>query len=289
VNQRARFAVIAGLLLAQPAGAANRVIEVQSLYQNDAFSVPGTNPETVRVTEQGEHVVSNVGQGSIAIYLAPRKIATGAAVIVVPGGGHRELWMDHEGYNVAAYLNEHGIAAFVLKYRLARAPGSSFTIEGDALGDLKRALRLVRSQAGKTGVNPHEVGVIGFSAGGQLAALAATRFDAGDAAATDAVERESSRPDFVALIYPGPWPDLSFTADTPPLFLLCGGDDRPEVVTGIANIYLRARELKIPAEMHIYDHVGHGFGLRSSNTGPVANWPRQFVDWLAAGKFLGNR
>ena len=100
--------------------------------------------------------------------------------------------------------------------------------------------------------------------------LAATRFDAGDAAAIDPVERESSRPDFVALIYPGPWPDLEFVPDTPPLFLLCGGDDRPDVVTGITSIYLHARERGIPAELHIYDHVGHGFGVRASNTGPVA-------------------
>ena len=286
MSRHALFAGIAGLLLAQQAGAANRLIEVQPLYQDDRYYRPGSNPETTRVTDKGERVVTNVGQGSIAVYLPPRKTATGAAVIVVPGGGHRELWMDHEGYNVAEYLNAHGIAAFVLKYRLARAPDSSFTIERDALGDLKRALRLVRSQAAGLPVNPHKVGIIGFSAGGQLAALAATRFDAGDAAAADPVERESSRPDFVALIYPGPWPDLKFFADTPPLFLLCGGDDRPEVVTGVTSIYLHARELGIPAELHIYDHVGHGFGLRASNTGPIADWPRQFVDWLAVGKFF---
>ena len=122
--RRALLAGIAGLLLAQQAGAAKRVIEVQPLYQDDRSGVAGSNPETVRVTEQGEHVVTNVGQGSIAVYLPPKKIATGAAVVVVPGGGHRELWVEHEGYNVAEYLNAHGIAAFVLKYRLARAPNS---------------------------------------------------------------------------------------------------------------------------------------------------------------------
>src|SRR5207342_2894063 len=107
-----------------------------------------------------------------------------------------------EGYNVANYLNSHGIAAFVLKYRLARAPDSNYTIEGDALGDLRQAVRIVRDFAGKWSLDPHKVGVMGFSAGGQLAALAATRFDAGDAAAQDPTARQSSRPDFVAPVYP---------------------------------------------------------------------------------------
>jgi acetyl esterase/lipase len=201
-------------------------------------------------------------------------------VIVVPGGGHRELWMDHEGYNVANYLNEHGIAAFVLKYRLARAPGSTYTIEGDALDDVKTAIREVRAGAAAFFVDPGKVGVIGFSAGGQLAALAATRFDAGDAAAADPDARASSRPDFVGLVYPGTWPDLQIAADTPPVFLLCGSDDRPEVVAGVANIYLRLREARVPAELHLYDRVGHGFGLRATSKGPVAAWPQQFVDWI---------
>jgi len=237
--------------------------------------------ENVRVTEQGEHVVTNVHRPSLSVYLPPKKLATGAAVVVVPGGGHRELWMDHEGYNVANYLNSRGVAAFVLKYRLARAPGSSYTIEGDALGDLKQAVRMVREFAGTWSLDPHKVGIMGFSAGGQLAALAATRFDAGDPAAKDSTAQRSSRPDFVALVYPGTWPDLVFPADTPPMFLLCGGDDRPEVVAGVTRIYLSLRELKVPAELHLYDKVGHGFGLRTSNTGPIAAWPKLFVDWLS--------
>ena len=270
-----------GLLPAQQAGGAARHVEVLPLYAEQQLAASAGGAETVRVTEQGEHVVSNVHRPSIAIYLPPKKLSTGSAVIVVQGGGHRELWMDHEGYNVANYLNSHGIAAFVLKYRLARAPDSSYTIEGDALGDLKQAVRIVRASAGTWSLDPHKVGVMGFSAGGQLAALAATRFDVGDAAAQDPAARQSSRPDFVALLYPGTWPDLAFPPDTPPMFLLCGGDDRPEVVAGITRIYLSLRELKVPAELHLYDKVGHGFGLRASNTGPIADWPRQFVDWLA--------
>ena len=272
--------VTGGLLLAQQAAAAAGP-EALLLWPDGA---PGAardgGDETVRITEQGDHVVSNVHRPSLAVYLPAQAGATGTAVVVVPGGGHRELWTDHEGHNVARFLNERGIAAFVLKYRLARAPDSHYTIDGDALGDLKRALRLVRARSAGWSIDPHRIGVIGFSAGGQLAALAATRFDGGDAAARDSAERQGSRPDFVALIYPGAWPDLKFPADTPPMFLLCGGDDRPEVVAGITQIYLSLHELKVPAELHIYDRVGHGFGLRAGNTGPVAAWPQQLVDWL---------
>ncbi|MEO8063746.1 MAG: alpha/beta hydrolase [Pseudomonadota bacterium] len=281
VAVRAAFVLVAGLLLAQLAGAASPAVETLLLWPGGAPGAAASGgDETVRVTEQGEHVVSNVHRPTIAVYLPSKKLATGAAVVVVPGGGHRELWMDHEGYNIAKFLNTQGIAAFVLKYRLARAPNSTYSIDGDALNDLKRALRTVRARASGWSVDPHKVGVIGFSAGGQLAALGATRSDAGDANATDAIEKQGSRPDFVGLVYPGTWPDLKLADDTPPMFLLCGGDDRPEVVTAITHIYLSLRENKVPAELHLYDRVAHGFGLRASNKGPISAWPQQFVDWI---------
>jgi endo-1,4-beta-xylanase len=277
----ASLLLLAGLMLTRQAGAAENPLVLALWPEGAPGAMAQGGEETVRITEQGEHVISNVHRPSITVYLPAKKVATGAAMVVVPGGGHRELWMDHEGYNVARFLAGQGIAAFVLKYRLARAPGSSYSIEGDALGDLKRALRLVRARAGDWSLDAHRLGVIGFSAGGQLAALSATRFDAGDASATDAIDRQSSRPDFAALVYPGTWPDLALSAATPPLYLLCGGDDKPEVVAGVTRIFLAARELKIPAELHVYDRVAHGFGLRASNTGPIAQWPQAFVEWLA--------
>jgi endo-1,4-beta-xylanase len=235
--------------------------------------------ETVRISEQGDHVVSNVHQPSITVYLPEKH--TGVSVIVVPGGGHRELWTDHEGHAEARFLNERGIAAFVLQYRLARAPNSTYTIERDALGDLKRAIRTVRSRA-EWARDTRRIGAMGFSAGGQLVALAATRADAGDAAAKDPVDRASSKLDFAALVYPGTWPDLQIDASTPPMWLLCGSDDRPEVIAGITSIYLRLREAKVPAELHLYDGVPHGFGMRASLAGPVSHWPQIFVDWIRA-------
>jgi endo-1,4-beta-xylanase len=285
---RAAITWFAGLLLMQQAGAADTLVQTLLLWPGGAPGAAASGgDETVRITEQGEHVVSNVHRPSLAIYLPAKKLATGAAVVVVPGGGHRELWMDHEGYNIANFLNTQGIAAFVLKYRLARAPDSGYSIEGDALNDLRRAVRTVRAGSAGWSVDPRKVGVIGFSAGGQLAALAATRFDTGDANAADAIERQGSRPDFVALVYPGTWADLKFAPDTPPMFLLCGGDDRPEVIAGITRTYLSLRELKVPAELHLYDRVGHGFGLRAATKGPIAAWPRQFVDWI--GPTLASR
>jgi endo-1,4-beta-xylanase len=253
------------------------------LWPGDA---PGANPsggeETVRISDQGDHVVSNVHRPSITVYL-PEKGHTGISVIVVPGGGHRELWTDHEGHNVARFLNERGIAAFVLQYRLARAPNSRYTIDGDALNDLKRAIRTVRSRADWK-ADTSRIGAMGFSAGGQLVALAATRGDSGDASAVDPIDHVSSKLDLAALVYPGTWADLAIDASTPPMWLLCGSDDRPEVIAGLTNIYLKLRAATVPAELHLYDGEPHGFGLRSTLKGPVANWPQQFVDWMSIAR-----
>ena len=184
---------------------------------------------------------------------------------MVPGGGHRELWTDHEGHDIARFLNERGIAAFVLYYRLARAPNSTYTIDGDALNDLKRAIRTVRSRADWS-ADTKKIGAMGFSAGGQLVSLGATRADAGDAAATDPIDRAGSKLDFAALVYPGPWPDLKIDASTPPMWLLCGQRRparyhrwpherlpeaaRSEGAGGIAH--LRSRRARLRAASHEY-------------------------------------
>jgi len=236
--------------------------------------------ETVRLNEAGEHIVSNVHVPSITVYLPPPGKATGASVIVVPGGGHRELWMDHEGYRVAGYLADHGIAAFVLKYRLAREKGSTYTVEGESLSDVQRAIRLVRSRAADWRLDPARVGVMGFSAGGELAALAGTRYDDGAAGSSDPVAKQSSRPSFQALLYPAIPRGLNFSPQTPRAFLLGGAQDQPAISQGLAELYLAMRRAGVRAELHIYDGVGHGFGLRAENTGPAAAWPQRFLEWL---------
>ena len=294
--RRAALLLAGGLLCLQPAAFPANAPQAGAaeipLYPADvtAPAVAAHGDETVRITEQGEHVVTNVHRPSVTVYLPTKARATGTAVVVIPGGGYRELWMDHEGVNVARFLNEQGIAAFVLKYRLPRAPESqSQYVMDDPLADLMRAVRLVRSRAAEWSVDAQRIGVLGFSAGGNLAGRGVMNSDSGNATATAPVDRASSRPDFAALIYPGTSAEIQLKAGDPPLFLLCGGDDRPDVVAGVTRLYQSAHDLKIPAEVHVYDRVGHGFGLRSTNTGPVAAWPRQFVDWLAVEKFVPSK
>lgn len=237
-------------------------------------------PERVRLNERGERIVSNVHAPSLTVFVPARQGATHTALIVVPGGGHRELWMDHEGYAVGAFLADHGIAAFVLKYRLAREPGSTYTIEGHALADLQRAIRLVRSRAQEWQLDPRHIGVIGFSAGGELAALSGAHYDDGAPQAADPIERVSSRPAFQALLYPSIPQGMRASADTPPAFLLCGAADDPKISQGLAQLYLALRRAGARAELHIYDGVGHGFGIRPGTAGPVAEWPQRLLEWL---------
>jgi len=262
---------------------------VVELWPNGAPGSEGkTAPETVRISPQGDHVVSSVNRPSITVYLPAADKASGAAVLVIPGGGHSEIWIDHEGYRVAAWLSDHGVAAFVLKYRLAHAPGSTYTIEGTELQDTQRAIRLIRSRAAEWGVDPNRIGVIGFSAGGQLAALASTRYDSGNEAAPDPIDRQSSKPAFQGLIYPGlpDTPPLALTKDTPPAFLACGADDRPNISEGVPQLYLAMKHAGVPAELHVFAGVGHGFGIRSTNTGNVTTWPDLFYGWLGTSGFL---
>ena len=240
----------------------------------------------VRITEAGEHVVSGIHRPTLTVYLPDPAKATGAAVIVCPGGGHRELWMDHEGYAVAAWLADHGVAAIILKYRLAREPGSTYRVDREALADAQRAIRFVRVHAEEWNIDPSRVGIMGFSAGGELAGLAARLPGNRNPDAADPVERPSDRPAFQALIYPGNAKAIEPAPGHPPAFLLCGYDDRPDISEGIAELYLRFKRAGIPAELHIYTGSGHGFGLRATNTGPVAAWPLRLLEWMGERGFL---
>ena len=275
---RDTWRVILLLLVACSAFAQN---EPLLLWPNGAPGSEGkTAAETVRVNENGEHIISSVHRPSITPFLPSKENATAAAVIIAPGGGHRELWMDHEGYNVARWLSQHGVAAFVLKYRLALDNGSTYTIEGSALADIQRAVRLVRRRASEWGINPEHIGVMGFSAGGELAAMASTRYDAGVAGAADPIESESSKPAFQALLYPAIPHNMSLSKQTPPAFLVCGEDDRPDIAEGLPQLYLSLKHAGVSAELHILARTGHGFGVRPGNRPPVSDWPQLFVEWL---------
>jgi len=248
--------------------------------------------EHVRITDQGEHVVSGVHSPSLTVYLPNPVAATGAAVVVCPGGGHRELWVDHEGHNVARWLADHGIAAAVLKYRLARdvanpenAP-QPYTVEREALADAQRAIRLIRIHAIEWKLDPERVGIMGFSAGGEVAGLTARQSESDRPAVIDAVDRQSSLPAFQALIYPGRSAKIIPAAGQPPAFLACGYDDRQDIAEGLAEVYLRFKRAGVPAELHIFTGAGHGFGQRAGNTIPAGAWLQRFHDWLGERGFL---
>jgi acetyl esterase/lipase len=216
---------------------------------------------------------------SIYVFLPPKEKATGVAVVVAPGGGHSQLVIDKEGWQIADWLNRNGIAAFVLKYRLARASGSHYTVQGDALADAARAMRMVRSRASEWGLDANRIGFMGFSAGGEVAALIETRFDTGSASASDAVDRARSRPDFAVVVYPGFRPGtITVPKDAPPTFLVCADDDPSHVVTTV-NLYLDLEKQGISSEMHIYAHGKHGFGMNASKL-PVATWPDRLKGWM---------
>src|SRR3954454_8419140 len=244
-----------------------------------------TAPEVVEAPNQahGYLKVTGVHKPSLTVFLPPADRATGSAVIVAPGGGHQFLNFDQEGTYVAEYLNSIGVAAFVLKYRLAREPGSTYKIEEHALGDGQRAIRLVRSRAAEWRVNPARIGIMGFSAGGEVAALAATRFDAGKPDATDAVDRQSSRPDFDALIYPGIRANTyTIPKDMPVTFLLCADNDRGPS-TALSALYPMLKAAGVQTEVHVYATGGHGFGINPNTRNPspaATTWQLRLGDWL---------
>lgn len=248
---------------------------------------PGSEARMSEAEKQDGSNVTNVHNPSITPFL-PTTDNTGVAVIIAPGGGHSKLCLGHEGYALAEWFRDHGIAAFVLKYRLARDKDSNgaYTIQDHAMADTRRALRTVRTRAAEWGIKPDHIGIIGFSAGGELAAFSAMKSDAGKADAADAIERASSRPDFQGLIYPGTSDLFTVGKGMPPLFIACGYNDRPDISKGMASLYLKYKEADVKAELHIYSNVGHGFGYKTGTTTAAGAWVFRFREWLEDSGFL---
>ena len=224
------------------------------------------------------------------------------AVIVAPGGGYRALAMNHEGWQVAYWLNAVGVSAFILKYRLG--PRYHHPIE---LGDAQRAIRLVRAHASDYGVKPDRIGMMGFSAGGHLTSTAETHFDSGNPNAPDPIDRASSRPDFAVLGYAvisfiapythrgsaqallgdSPDPrllenlsnDTQVTAQTPPTFLFSTSEDTGVPPENSVAFYLALHKAHVPAELHIFQHGPHGVGLDLGDPA-LGEWPKLLINWL---------
>lgn len=234
----------------------------------------------------GKKNVSNVHDPSITAYLPSADKATGTAIVIAPGGGHRVLCLGHEGDGLAEWFAEQGIAAFVLRYRLAREEGSTYTVDEHAMADTRRAIRLVRSRAEEWRIRPDRIGILGFSAGGELAALAAMNSDSGRHDEADMIERASSRPDFQVLIYPGSSKRFTVSEGMPPVFIALGAKDRDDISLGMAELYLKYKAANVPAELHIYSNAGHGFGYRPESTSAAGDWPVRLKEWLADSGLL---
>ncbi len=234
-----------------------------------------------------------VDQPALTIHLVKTEKNTGAAVVVNPGGGYRILASDHEGLQVARWLNSIGVNAFVLRYRLLPKYESSV-----ALLDAQRAVRYVRANAAKLGISPTRIGVLGFSAGGHLTTAVGTSFDAGDAEADDPIERVSSRPDFLVPVYPAVTgtllrgnvetyydTSLDVTESTPPTFLLHTHTDRTVTPKHSIAFYEALLDAGVSAEMHIFAFGPHGTGLAPGDP-DLGQWPALLHGWLQRQGFL---
>jgi endo-1,4-beta-xylanase len=242
-------------------------------------SLPPTK-EVVEVTKSGERNVMNVHSPSLVPYFPEPTKSIGVSIVVAPGGGHSKLCIDHEGHNICKWLADHGVAAYMLKYRLCREKDTVYTLEEHAVSDLERAIRWVRHHGPYKPDAQHHVGAMGFSAGGELVFLASQRDGVSKHVTYDEIEKHSGRPDFQCLIYPGKSHLIEPSSTTPPVFIACGMQDRKDISEGMAEAYLRYKRVGVPAELHIYSGAGHGFGYRSNMKGSVAKWPERLMDWI---------
>jgi endo-1,4-beta-xylanase len=238
-----------------------------------------TAPESVRPSTDGVRRIHSIHKPSVTAFLPPAGRATGTAIVILPGGGHQYLSIDNEGTAAAKWLADRGVAGFVLKYRLAREEGSTYRVDVEPLADVQRAVRLIRSRAAEWNLQPDRIGVMGFSAGGQLTAMAAMKFDSGKAASDDPVERASSRPSFQVLLYPGgAAADAVVPKDAPPAFFCVAFDDKGPSKTSL-ELFQKLKDAGVTAELHVYSQGGHGFGMRNRPL-PITGWPERLMDWM---------
>lgn len=310
-----RAAAMAGLILlvsvcqesalsAQPTVWQPSVGHTQVLIWPDAIPdpVPVAGPEVMTIDKE-ELVagrpyswVVNVSQPTMTVY-SPSGKNTGVAVVVFPGGGYQGLAIDLEGTEICDWLTSRGITAVLLKYRVPTPKVGAYHESWQALEDAQRTLGLVRLHAAEWRIDSHKLGVIGFSAGGDMAAEASTHFEQRSYPPVDAADQESARPDFAIAVYPGhQWyedkglvlnPNIRVTVDTPPTFLVQAENDPVDNVNNSLVYYMALKNAGVPVEMHLYAQGGHGFGLRHSEF-PVTAWPQLVETWLSTIGMLSN-
>jgi acetyl esterase/lipase len=270
----------------------------------DAQPAPGAETEAVSTHLVAGHpwtAVTNVSRPTMTVY-APQGKNTGAAVVVFPGGGFQVLAIDLEGTEACHWFTSIGVTCVLLKYRVPSVPYNwhctcrpdDFALSVPALEDAQRTIRLVRLHAANWHVDPHRIGVIGFSAGGYLAAEISANSDRHLYAPTDAADKESARPDFAMAIYPGHLatdydklnPHVPVSRGTPPTFLVQAEDDYVDGVSQSLVYYMALEKARVPSEMHLFAHGGHAFGLRPTKL-PIARWPALAETWLHTIGVLG--
>ncbi|HLJ97757.1 MAG TPA: alpha/beta hydrolase [Gemmataceae bacterium] len=287
-----RFALLSSTLAFFICLTAGRAAEQPLVLDLWPGKVPGettASGEEKLTGEKGRRQLTNVSKPTLTVYRPDKDKNTGVAVIIAPGGGYRFLAWDHEGEDVAAWLNSLGVTGVLLKYRVPRRPDHP----AGPLQDAQRALSLVRSKAKEWGMDPKRIGMLGFSAGGHLTALTATNFDKRAYDPSDDADQVSCRPDFAVIIYPGGVVDRSrekldpairVSKETPPTFLAQSNDDQVGPQNS-AVLYLALKKAQVPAELHIFATGGHGYGMRPSKN-PCSEWPKRCEEWLRVEKIL---
>jgi acetyl esterase/lipase len=239
------------------------------------------------VPEQAkDYWVKNINNPSLTVFVPPKDKANGSAVIICPGGGHRLLVFNAEGIEPAKFLNNLGVTVFVLKYRLGRDSATHYTIE-DGVNDGKRAMQLVRARASEWGISPDRIGIMGFSAGGEIVDRVAFDTESFNLAEDELTKGKSFRPNFVIQIYPGPlFVPVTVPTDAPPMFLLAADDD-PCCSLPIIRILEAYRAVKAPVELHLVQAGGHGFNMGNrSKLRSVNTWPQRLADWLEDNNYF---
>ena len=257
--------------------------QVIHLWPNGA---PGFESRKDIPEQAQDYWVRNVNNPSITVYLPPKEKATGAAVLIAPGGGFRELVFNAEGVQAAQFLNSIGVAAFALKYRLPQEKDSPYSMD-NVRQDANRAMRLIRSRSAEFNIDPHRIGILGFSAGGAVASLIAYIPGDGDPSAPDPIDRLNGRPDFQMLVYPGGDVPDNIPAGSPPTFLLVANDDDYGCDKITLAIFQKLRAANVPVEAIFLAKGRHAFNMGDrSKLVTVNTRPQRMADWLTDSGFL---
>ncbi len=235
-----------------------------------------------------DYWVRNIHNPSLVVFPAPKEKANGAAVLIMPGGGFRELVYQAEGVEPAKYLNTLGVTCFVLKYRLPRETNSPYSLNLHPRQDAQRAMRLIRSRAAEWNLATNRIGALGFSAGGEVEAWLVYSPTDGDPNAADPIDRMNCRTDFQMVVYPGPLgtPTNGIPANAPPALFVIANDDVFHMKPVLAQLQAY-EDAKRPIEVHIYAHGGHGFNMGNrSKLASIHDWPQRMADWLVDNGFL---